>query len=92
MESGAADWRPRAASLVLVLSEVTFGASPAWSGLHSLADSTRDDWQIAENEISGRHAALVAAASAAVDEFMQLDYTDRGAAGFGWCSCRSHDV
>ena len=80
MESRAADWRASAASLVLVLSEVTFGASPAWSGLHSQADSTRDDWQIAVNELSRQHAALAASASAAVDEFTQLDeYTERGA-------------
>lgn len=60
------NWRMHAASTVLVLGEVIFGASTAWSDLKNWHHLASDVWGMSD---AGMHSAvLVDAAAAAIDE------------------------
>lgn len=59
-------WRLLAASTVLVLGEVIFGASTAWSDVTGWRHLASEAWGI--NDAGMHHTALVSTAAAAVDE------------------------
>jgi uncharacterized protein YjeT (DUF2065 family) len=68
VDEKAHDWRLRAASTVLVLGELIFGASPAWADIAGWRQLDAQAWHI--NEAGMRRAGLVSTAAAAVDEVM----------------------
>ena len=66
VEEKLANWRLHAASTVLVLGEVIFGASPAWSEITGWRHVASEAWTMTD---AGMHcAALAATAAAALDE------------------------
>lgn len=68
VDEKAQEWRLRAASAMLVLSEVIYGASPAWTDISGWRHLDAASWHM--NEAGMFQAALVSTAAAAVDEVM----------------------
>jgi len=66
VEEKPPNWRLHAASTVLVLGEVIFGASPAWSEITGWRHLASEAWAMTD---AGMHcAALASSAAFAVDE------------------------
>ena len=68
VDEKAHDWRMHAASTVLLLGEIIYGASPAWTDVCGWQHLDPVAWHMSEEGVC--RASLVSTAAAAVDDAM----------------------